>query len=477
MTEILNRKENIRTFFNNLASERKKWVQRNAAFYTADIEYMRFLIPANQRVLELGCGNGHLLSALNPAIGVGVDFSSNMIETARSIYPELTFYLGDIEDSIFISSLEGPYDIIVLSDTIGMMEDIEKTLKNLHQLCTPNTRLIITCHSFFWNPILKIAEYLNLKMPQIELNWLSLADIDRLLNLSEFEVIRREWKQLLPINWFGLGAAINRYFGSLPGVRKLCLRNYLVSRSTMVVKEPPTSATVLIPCRNEKGNIEPAIQRVSEFCDDIEILFVEGNSHDGTFEEIERVIDAYPEKNIKALKQPGKGKGDAVRTGFDAASGEVLMILDADLTVPPEALPNFFHAIATGKGEFINGSRLIYPMEIEAMRLLNRIANSLFSKILSWLMGQTVTDTLCGTKVLSKEQYKKIAKNREYFGDFDPFGDFDLLFGADKLNLKIIEVPVRYAARTYGETQISRFSDGWKLIKVVGVAYRKLRAL
>jgi glycosyltransferase involved in cell wall biosynthesis len=245
----------------------------------------------------------------------------------------------------------------------------------------------------------------------------------------------------------------------------------------MVVKEPPTSATVLIPCRNEKGNIEPAIQRVSEFCDDIEILFVEGNSHDGTFEEIERVIDAYPEKNIKALKQPGKGKGDAVRTGFDAASGEVLMILDGDLTVPPEALPNFFHAIATGKGEFINGSRLIYPMEIEAMRLLNRIANSLFSKILSWLMGQTVTDTLCGTKVLSKEQYKKIAKNREYFGDFDPFGDFDLLFGANKLNLKIIEVPVRYAVRTYGETQISRFSDGWKLIKMIGVAYRKLRTL
>ena len=400
-----------------------------------------------------------------------------MINCARKEFPKLSFYEGDIEDSAVINSLNGPFDFIILSDSIGMLEDIETTLRNLHQLCTPNTRIVIAYYSQHWAPLLKIGEVLGLKMPQVEQNWLRLEDIERLMDLSDFEVVRREWRQLVPKKWFGLGRLINRYIGTLPYLRKLCLRNYLVGRPIGIETEEIKSATVLIPCRNEKGNIEPAIQRIPDFCENLEILFVEGHSQDNTFEEISRVIAAYPEKDIKVLKQPGRGKGDAVRSGFDAARGQILMILDADLTVPPETLPNFYRAIANGKGEFINGSRQIYPMENEAMRFLNRIANRMFSRILTWLMGQTVTDTLCGTKVLSKRHYNMIAENRHYFGDFDPFGDFDLLFGADKLNLKIIEIPVRYAARYYGETQISRFRDGWKLIKMVSFAFRKLKAL
>ena len=237
------------------------------------------------------------------------------------------------------------------------------------------------------------------------------------------------------------------------------------------------SVTVLIPCRNERGNIENAIRRMPDFCDDLEILFVEGNSQDDTFDEILRVKDAYPHLDIKALQQDGVGKGDAVRKGFAHARGDVLMILDADLTVPPEDLPKFYAAIVSGQGEYINGSRLIYPMEHEAMRFLNHVGNAGFSKVFSWLLNQRITDTLCGTKVLTKAHYEELVAQREYFGDFDPFGDFDLIFGSAKMNLKMVDIPIRYAARTYGSTQISRFRHGWLLIRMVAFAYPKLKGI
>jgi glycosyltransferase involved in cell wall biosynthesis len=232
----------------------------------------------------------------------------------------------------------------------------------------------------------------------------------------------------------------------------------------------------VIPCRNERGNIEAAVKRLPRFCEDLEIIFVEGHSADGTLLEIERVIGAYPHYDIRAFVQPGKGKGDAVRKGFSEARGDVLIILDADLTTPPESMPRFYDAIATGKGEFINGSRLVYPMEKDAMRFLNHAANRIFSLLFSWLLNQRFTDTLCGTKVLSRRNYQIIAANRSYFGDFDPFGDFDLIFGASKLNLKVLEVPVNYLSRSYGETQISRFRHGLLLLRMVVFAFRKLKA-
>jgi len=237
------------------------------------------------------------------------------------------------------------------------------------------------------------------------------------------------------------------------------------------------SVTVLIPCRNERGNIEPAVQRTPDLGHHTEIIFVDGHSEDGTPDEIRRVMEKYPQRDIKFMVQDGKGKGDAVRKGFSAATGDILMILDADLTVPPEDLPKFYRAIASGKGEFINGTRLVYPMEDEAMRFLNLLGNKFFSLAFSWLLNQRLKDTLCGTKVISRKNYERLAAGRGYFGDFDPFGDFDLLFGASKLNLKITEVPIRYRAREYGETQISRFRHGLLLLRMCWFAMRKLKCI
>jgi glycosyltransferase involved in cell wall biosynthesis len=237
------------------------------------------------------------------------------------------------------------------------------------------------------------------------------------------------------------------------------------------------SATVVVPARNERGNIEPAIQRIPAFCDDLEVIFIEGHSKDDTLSEIKRVQAAYPERDIKVMVQPGKGKADAVFTAFDAARGDVLMILDADLTMPPEQLPKFWKAITSGKGEYINGSRLVYPMESDAMRFLNLVANKIFSYLFSWLLNQRYTDTLCGTKVMRRADYISLKAGRAYFGDFDPFGDFDLIFGAAKLNLKSVDLPIRYAARTYGETQISRFRHGLLLLRMVIFAFFKIKAI
>ncbi|MBF0186318.1 MAG: glycosyltransferase [Magnetococcales bacterium] len=470
------RKKAIVDLANDLAPERDAWIEKNRYFHSEDDRYFSFLISEGQKILQLGCGNGRLLKTLKPSYGVGVDLSAGMIEQAQANVPECTFIVGDMEDPELIDSLEGPFDVIIISDTIGYLDDCEATFASLHSLCNRDTRLVVAYYSWLWSPVLKMAEAIGQHVPQVEMNWFSTDDITGLLELADFEPVKMEWRQLVPIHLLGLGPLINRFIGTLPGIRNLCLRNYIVARPMRDAAEPGLSCSVLIPCRNEKGNIEPAVQRLPRFCDDIEILYVEGGSQDGTFEECERVRDAYPQYDIKVFKQDGIGKGDAVRKGFGEARGDILMILDADLTVPPETLPKFYKALAEGKGEYINGTRLIYPMEREAMRFLNFWANRTFSWLFSWLLNQKFTDTLCGTKVMRRRHYERLAANRAYFGDFDPFGDFDLIFGSAKMNLKIVEVPIRYAARRYGETQISRFRHGWLLLQMVVFAFKKLKA-
>ena len=450
----------------------------NASYREDDLKFTRFLIPPGKRVLELGCGRGDLLAALKPSYGVGVDFGAETIAKANARHPDLYFVLGDVEDPLTLAGIEGPFDYIVIADTIGMFEDIDGTLRLIHKLCAPSTRIIISYYSHLWEPVLKIAEALGLRSKQPRINYIATADFRNLMDLADCEVIRQEQRQLLPQRWFGLGPFINRFIAPLPGIRQLCLRTYLVGRPVLQFPDRKYSASIVIPCRNERGNIENAILRMPKFGAAQEILFVEGNSSDGTFAECERVRDAYRDRwDIKVLKQDGKGKGDAVRKGFAAATGDVLMILDADLTMPPEALPKYQAVIETGKADFVNGTRLVYPMETEAMRPLNFIANRVFAYLFSYLVNTRLTDTLCGTKVILRRDYEVLARERDYFGNFDPFGDFDLIFGAAKQNLKIIETPIHYKARTFGETQISRFRDGWLLLKMVWFAYRKLKAI
>ena len=471
------RKEHVRRLADVSAPERRNWLRRAAFFHAEDLRYLKFLIPPGARVLELGCGTGDLLAALEPSFGVGVDFSPGMVAQARKANPDLSFFIGDIEDPDFILSLPGPFDAVVVVDTLGALDDCQAMFDNLHVLCTRETRLIVGYFSHLWYPALKCAEAAGLKMRQPPQNVLSPADVRALVALADFEAVKHERRMLLPLRLLGAGRLVNRFLAPLPLVSGLCLRHYTVCRS---LRRPPAevkSATVVVPARNECGNIEAAVKRIPLFVDDLEIIFVEGHSRDGTWQEIERVATAHPELAIKAIRQPGKGKGDAVFAGFDAARGDVLMILDADLTMPPEQLPKFWDAIRCGKGEFVNGSRLVYPMEDQAMRFLNLVANKGFSLLFTWLLSQRFTDTLCGTKAMLRADYARLKAGRDYFGDFDPFGDFELIFGASKLCLKAIEIPIRYGSRSYGETQISRFRHGFMLARMVLFAFMRVKAI
>lgn len=446
----------------------------NQKFHIQDQKYHQFLIEPGLKVLEIGCGNGDLLASVSPSIGIGLDLSPKMTAWAQNRHPHLTFYTHDAETTLPFPK-GTTFDIIIISDVIGFFDDIQVALENLAPVCTPHTRLIISYYTKHWEILVKLAELLKIKVSLPPQNFLSTMDIEKIAELSGFEILRKEYQQLIPIPLFGIDTVINKFVATLPGIRRFCLRTYVVARQRPTYIQQNYSTTVVIVCRNEKGNVEPAIQRLPKFCKDMEIIYVEGHSKDGTWEEILRVKEKYAHLDIKAYQQPGKGKADAVHHAFSKARGDILMILDGDITTPPEQMPKFYHVIATGQGEFVNGTRLIYPLEEQSMQFCNFIANKVFSWIFSYLLSQRFTDTLCGTKVFLAKDYKRILEQRKFFGDFDPFGDFELIFGASKLNLKVIEVPIRYVARSYGTTQISRWRHGVILLKMVMHAYKKLK--
>ena len=462
-----------------LESKRRK----NPCYYREIDRCCTFVIPKGVRVLELGSATGILLAATQPSYGLGIDINAQQIAAARQIHAdrsELEFRIGDVEQMDF--STLGSFDYIIISDLLQLLHDIQKTLSRLHAVCTPHTRLVITYHSNLWRPVLALATLLGRRSPDPSYNWLSTHDIENLLHLSDFEPITLAGRTLLPVRLPGLNWIINRFLAKMPLFNRLCLTWRLVARprpKPEPVKKGLVEPTVsiVIPTRNEKGNIEKAFTHTPKLGKWTELIFVDANSDDGTVDEIKRCIEKYGEKwhRVLLLHQSDTGKGQAVRQGFEQCQGDILMILDSDLTMPPEELSKYYQAIVSGKGEFINGCRLVYPMEKQAMRFLNMVANYLFAHLFTWLLGQKIKDTLCGTKVLWRRDYEQIAANRSYFGDFDPFGDFDLLFGASRLNHKIIDMPIRYRQRSYGEIKIQRWQHGWLLLRMSLVAFRKLK--
>jgi SAM-dependent methyltransferase len=456
--------------YNALAGVRDFYRNKNRYYYSLLHQEYGYLVPRNKKVLEVGCGTGELLNTLGPSAGVGVDVSSEMVKIAAAKFPHLRFLSGDI--GILLE--EEKFDYIILSGLLGEIEDIQQFFLDLKKHCHVNTRIIIEYYSYFWQYLLRMGERLHWKIPQKIQNWVTYQDIENFLALTGYETIKRERNILFPKKIWGISFLLNRFIARLPFFNALTLTHMVIARPALPHRDD-FSVSIIIPCRNEKGNIEPAVSRVPSFGRGQEFVFVEGGSQDGTYQEVERVIRKYANKDIKLFRQQGKGKGDAVRLGFEKAKGDILMILDADLTVPPEDLPKFYDAIRQNRGEFINGCRLVYPMERQAMRFLNLLANKFFGMFFSWLLGQRFRDTLCGTKVLFKKQYEELARNRSYFGEFDPFGDFDLIFGAVKLNLKVMELPIRYRERQYGTTQIQRFRHGLLLLRMCFFAMRKIK--
>ena len=460
-----------KTYFDSIAPKRIS--QRRAKrYYWNDItSYCNYFVHEDSSVLEIGCGTGELLQGLTAKRKTGIDISEAMISEAKKQFPELDVQVMAAEDI----QLTEKFDLIILSNLIGYLDDIQLVLTKLHEVCHSETKIIITYYNFLWEPVLKFGEMVGYKTQSPNQNWLSLSEINDLLFLSGFNVYRNSRRMIFPVYIPLLSELLNDFLGKFPFFRLLSINNFAFAKVMKVDSEKKYSVSVIIPARNESGNIENAILRMPSFGADTELIFVESNSTDDTWTKILEVKNKFTNHKIHAVQIPEKGKNAAVQKGFEMASNDILMILDADLTVAPEDLTKFYTMMCSGKGDFINGCRLVYPMEKEAMRFLNRLGNKFFSSTFSWLLDQRFKDTLCGTKVIFRKDHIKLVRNRAFFGNFDPFGDFDLLFGAHKLNLCIIELPIRYHERTYGRTNISRFKHGFILLKMCFFAASKIK--
>jgi SAM-dependent methyltransferase len=463
-------------------------------FLHADlIEALRRLIPDDATVLEAGSGSGRLLAALPNLRKAGIDYLPEAVEEARAAYPDIAFTVADATRPATAAAAalgagsraglprgsEQParFDAIVCDRLCHSVTDIRALLESLRARLNPGGRIYLSAFNFLWELPSRLAERAGWKQAAPEANWLSDHDFKNLFDIAGLEVVRYEDRLLLPMEIPGVSPWLNRYVARLPGVQTLSLyRIYVLRDRGLPSVRRAASVSVIVPTRNEAGNVEAAIQRTPVMGDSTELIFVEGGSTDGTWQTIQECLARYRGRlRLSAYQQSGKGKGDAVRLGFEQATGDLLMILDADLTVPPEDLPAFYEVAVRGQADYVQGTRLVYPMEKNAMRFLNKLGNVAFSQLFTYLLRQPIRDTLCGTKVLWRHDYQRLAAARHYFGDFDPFGDFDLIFGAARLNLKIVEIPVRYRDRTYGETNISRWKHGLLLLRMSAVAAQKLR--
>lgn len=474
-------RDEVRAFYESHHTEIASNRKARSYYYDYLARILKARVAPGQRVLEIGSGSGDLLAAVAPAFGVGIDLSEKAVAAARVRHPHLHFLQGDACEAATLSKARGPFDVILIVNVVTLLGDVKQLFDLLHSVSHAKTRVVIYSYSRLWQPVLKLAELLRLKQAQPPEAWIPQEEVRTMLHLSDWDFVREDRHLVFPVYVPLVSEVLNRWIGHLPLVDSLSLMFGMVARPRLIrhpsaLKSEP-SVSVVIPCRNEEGHIAPMVARLPVLPPNSEYIFVEGGSKDGTEAAIQTAIKANPDKPLRFLKQAGKGKGDAVRLGFGAARGEVLAILDSDMGVAPEDLPSFVNALARGHAEFVNGSRLVYPMAGKAMRFLNLLANKFFALLFSWILGQNCRDTLCGTKVLYRADYERILANRSYFGDFDPFGDFDLLFGASRLNLHIVDLAVRYHEREYGETNISRFSHGLLLLRMSAFASRKLKFL
>jgi len=454
--------------------DRNAYLNRSwGGYYRARLQQVyRHIVPEGASVLEVGCGRGDLLAALRPGVGVGIDFSEVMISLARQRYPKLQFIVGDAHE---IDLGERRFDYIVLSDLLNDLWDVQCVLDRVRACCESRTRIICNYYSHLWQGPLWLARRFGIAAQNLPQNWLTHRDMTNLFELTGFQTLRSWQEVLVPLAVPGISNLANRYLSKISPFRFFALANLVVARPKPGRRKHPPKVSVVVPARNEAGHIAELISRIPVMGAQTEIIFIEGHSSDGTYAAIEQAIADCRQGPRKLLKQPGFGKGDAVRAGFAAADGDILMILDADLTVPPEDLRRFYDLMIAGDAEFASGVRLVYPMEDRAMQFANLLGNKFFSWAFSWLLGQPIRDTLCGTKTIWASDYRRLAANRAHFGEFDPFGDFDLLFGAAKLSLKITEVPIRYRARRFGKTNIQRWRHGALLLRMVIFAARRIK--
>lgn len=429
--------------------------------------YFSFVIPPSQDVLIIGQEGDLELDELSPRRGVAV--------YPDGVAPEGCPY--ECHRGLELREIQGVFDYIILKNVLGVHQDIGSFLVLLNDFCKPDTRVIVYCHNYLWKPALGLAELLHLKRPGGLENWLSVREIENAMTVAGFQRASVHYSMLLPLAARGLGPLVNEAGKFLFFLDWLKLNQFQIFRP---LPEPRSrkkddSLTICLTCRDERDNIERLVQSIPTLCQNQEILFVEGHSSDGTRAEIERVIKAYPEKNIRVIGQPGKGQGDAIREGFSNAKGKIIILLESDMTSPPENVAYVYRSIRLRHAEFVEGSRFIYPLSSQAMPVINQIGNWGFAYFFAWLFRQHMTDVLSGIKAIRKSDFEKIRSRWNEWGIDDPFGDFELLFGAMRLGLKAAEQPIHYRPRPYGTTKTRVLPHGKILAKMAARAFFKFR--
>jgi len=455
----------------SIALKRDRWIERNRYYYGRIKRLLRFIIEPRKRVLEVRCQTGGLLAAVEPSFGVGVEISQKLADVAKKDHPDLNFVCADPEDL----DLGEKFDYVVFGHIFDTV-DILAALNRIRAHCTQNTRLLIINYNQLWEPVLEIASSMGLRSPYVEPNWVNSEDVNRFLVLSGFTRLRTHRILLFPKYIPLVSAFLNEFLAKLPWFRRLCMIQVTVARLKPVEHiENETAVSVIVPCRNEKGNIQAAVERIPDMGKHTEIIFCDDKSTDGTADEVRRMQGLYPDRDIRLLDGPGICKAENVWTGFRGAKGDILMILDADLTVMPEELPRFFAALVENTGEFVNGSRLVYPVPKTAMKFFNQAGNRVFGIVFSYLLNQRFKDTLCGTKVLWRKDWLRIEPGLGGWGIRDLWGDYELIFGASKLHLEIVEMPVHYQERIYGVTKMTRvFWNGVRMLRICHSAWQTL---
>lgn len=466
------RRKAIRLLQAKVAPTRKSWIDRNPYFYKGINGLYRFLVEPGKRVLAVRCNLGHQLSAVNPSVGLGVELTPELVAEARRANPKWDYLVADPEQFV----PERKFDYIIVGDTADLV-DAQRVFQNLRAGCERHTRVLVYTYNHLWEPIVKFATRFGLMAPREEQNWLSEADLRGLLLLSGYEWLKTQRIFLLPRRIPVISSLLNRIVGVLPFVNRLSFVSVLVARPLGFTRDPSgISVSIVIPCKNEFGNIRPAVERIPDLGRHTEIIFCDDKSTDGTAGEIERMRALYPHKDIKLIRGPGICKARNVYAGFAAATGDILMILDADLAVMPEELPYFFDALVRNHAEFANGSRMIYPIPKAAMKLANLIGNHFFSLVFTFLLGERIKDTLCGTKALWRADWRRILPLIDSWGREDRWGDYELLFGASKLNLRIVDIPVHYQERIHGDSKMTkRAKNGTIMLQFCWAGFKKLK--
>lgn len=457
-------KESVEEHFDEIAPNYDYWKKKNAYYYSTIKTFISRIIPEGSSVLEVGCGTGEILATTKPQRGVGIDISKKMVELASQKFPQYTFIHSPIEDL----QLGEKFDYIVMIDVVDHVHDVMDVFHSLYRFCHSETQVILTTINPWWDPILSVMEKFGAKMPEGPHNFIEKRNLTKMLELMDFSISYSGYMLLFPKKIPVLSFLANSIGTRMWGIQKMSAVQYMLIHP-MVKNDIDLrlGCSVIIPCYNEQDNIEEAIRRTPQMGRETEIIVVNDCSTDNTAQKVRDLQSRYP--NLKLVDySPNRGKGYAVRKGFEAATQEVLMILDADISTPPEELPRFFDPLNKGICQFVNGTRMVYPMENQAMRTLNLFGNKIFGFIMSFVTQQNLTDTLCGTKAFYKKDLKMIKWG------LDKWGDFDLLFGAARTGKKIMEVPVHYMTRKSGESKMRSFRHGVHLLRACYLGFKEL---